>query len=103
MPALHLLAMWALITYFVVFREPLAAAGRGMGVASGWSVQLAPFFFWGFVTLELLFSGLVSALPPLLPALPRLTPYFFSPDTLQPPTLLALALPHLPPPIPPSS
>ncbi|KAJ7230891.1 hypothetical protein C8J57DRAFT_1730475 [Mycena rebaudengoi] len=101
MPALHLLAMWALITYFVVFREPLAAAGGGMGVvgkgvgvawrwhqlasrrpqASGWSVQLAP-FFWGFVTLELLFSGL---------------------DTLQPPTLLALALPHLPPPIPPSS
>ncbi|KAJ7199346.1 hypothetical protein C8J57DRAFT_1261953 [Mycena rebaudengoi] len=95
MPALHLLAMWA-IAYFVVFCEPLAVAGggwelwakvvgRGMALASAREPQFAgrqvP-FFWGFVTLELLFSGL---------------------DTLQLPTLLTLALPHLLPPIPPSS
>ncbi|KAJ7433561.1 hypothetical protein FB451DRAFT_1345085 [Mycena latifolia] len=104
MPALHLAAMWALLAYFVVLLEPAAAGGgaeeRGTawrwrqlapdaqsrvgGVAGVWGVQLVP-FFWAFVTLELALHSL------------RIFSGF---DAFRPPMLLALALPHLPPPIP---
>ncbi|KAJ6614922.1 hypothetical protein B0H10DRAFT_2022875, partial [Mycena sp. CBHHK59/15] len=50
----------------------------------GWGVQTVP-FFWAFVTLELVLHSL------------RIFSGF---DAFRPPTLLALALPHLPPPIP---
>ncbi|KAJ7139348.1 hypothetical protein C8R44DRAFT_847394 [Mycena epipterygia] len=101
MPALHLAAVWALLAYFVVVREPAAAqtvvnsepsvawrwrqlvSGAG-GLAGAWGVQAVP-FFWAFMTLELVLHSL------------RIFSGF---DAFRPPTLLALALPHLPPPIP---
>ncbi|KAJ7431512.1 hypothetical protein B0H11DRAFT_850477 [Mycena galericulata] len=111
LPVLHFAAVWALIAYFVIFREPAyyeaafeaaGVAGAGSGVAwrwrqlagyvvdapgggvGGWGVQVVP-FFWAFVTLELVLHSL------------RIFSGF---DAWRPPTLLALALPHLPPPIP---
>ncbi|KAK7064881.1 hypothetical protein R3P38DRAFT_2826882, partial [Favolaschia claudopus] len=97
MPAVHFVAVWALLLYFLLVMEPglhtvgggegetggigfawrwkkLAAQAKGqLGAASGWGVQfiLVAGFFWAFVTLEL--------------------------DAWRPPTILALALPHLPP------
>ncbi|KAJ7171638.1 hypothetical protein C8R43DRAFT_20746 [Mycena crocata] len=108
MPALHLVAVWALLLYFVLVGEPAAheaatgsagdAVGRawrwrqfgGAGSGAGWRaekvgwVQLVP-FFWAFVTLELVLHSL------------RI---FTGLDAWRPPTLVALVLPHLPPPIP---
>jgi hypothetical protein len=105
MPFVHLVAMWSLLAYFVFWKEPAAfdEATRGAvgGVVSGrwrrwadlawkntneggWGVQLVP-FFWAFTTLQIalhsvrIFSGF---------------------DAIQPPMLLALALPHLPSPFP---
>ncbi|KAJ7820603.1 hypothetical protein B0H13DRAFT_2241863 [Mycena leptocephala] len=110
MPAVHLVAVWSLLMYFVLVQEPAAydvavggtAEPGGIGFswrwrqleggakgalgsfASGWGVQIVP-FFWAFVTLELVLHSL------------RIFSGF---DAFRPPTLLALALPHLPPPIP---
>ncbi|KAJ7743798.1 hypothetical protein B0H16DRAFT_1560653 [Mycena metata] len=109
MPALHLVAVWSLLLYFVLVREPAAHEGAvasgvegpsGLGFAwrwrqltrapglgefaKGWGVQVVP-FFWAFVTLELMLHSL------------RIFSGF---DAFRPPTLLALALPYLPPPIP---
>ncbi|KAK7008158.1 hypothetical protein R3P38DRAFT_2552759 [Favolaschia claudopus] len=105
MPAVHFLAVWALLLYFVLVMEPglhnvgggegetggigfawrwkkLAAQAKGqLGAASGWGVQFIP-FFWAFVTLELVLHSL------------RIFSGF---DAFRPPTILALALPHLPP------
>ncbi|KAF8150366.1 hypothetical protein K438DRAFT_1624431 [Mycena galopus ATCC 62051] len=104
MPAVHLVSVWALLMYFVLVMEPAAHGASGDGVvepggfawrwkqlagakgtafASGWAVQVLP-FFWAFVTLELVLHSL------------RIFSGF---DAFRPPTLLALALPHLPPPI----
>ncbi|KAI0271732.1 hypothetical protein BC834DRAFT_967165 [Gloeopeniophorella convolvens] len=102
-PLLHIVAVWALVAFFVFWREPevfsmqnTAAISssniwrRWAELASGppeknvWSVE-AVAFFWAFASLELalhsmrIFSGL---------------------DSTQPPMLLALALPHLPKPFP---
>ncbi|KAJ7102609.1 hypothetical protein B0H15DRAFT_1017717 [Mycena belliarum] len=108
MPALHLAAVWALLAYFVVVLEPRAAgvsgngddAGRGAawrwrqlsagarasigGIVGAWGVQVLP-FFWAFATLELALHSL------------RIFSGF---DAFRPPMLIAIALPHLPPPIP---
>ncbi|KAJ7020277.1 hypothetical protein C8F04DRAFT_1275331 [Mycena alexandri] len=113
MPALHLVAVWSLLLYFILVREPavheglmiasrpsltegqnaLSFAWRWRQLASspwlaefnkGWGVQAVP-FFWAFVTLELVLHSL------------RIFSGF---DAIRPPTLVALALPHLPPPIP---
>ncbi|KAJ6569402.1 hypothetical protein B0H19DRAFT_1257055 [Mycena capillaripes] len=110
MPALHLIAVWTLLLYFVFVQEPathdvtsggvgepggigfawrwrqlIGGAKGGLGAfASGWGVHALP-FFWAFVTLELVLHSL------------RIFSGF---DAFRPPTLLALALPHLPPPIP---
>ncbi|KAJ6498175.1 hypothetical protein C8R47DRAFT_1010064 [Mycena vitilis] len=109
MPALHLIAVWMLLLYFVIMREPaaheVASAGAaepgGIGfawrwrqligggkgalgpLASAWGVQAVP-FFWAFVTLELVLHSL------------RIFSGF---DAFRPPMLLGLALPFLPPPI----
>ncbi|KIJ98268.1 hypothetical protein K443DRAFT_104236 [Laccaria amethystina LaAM-08-1] len=104
MPLLHMLAMWCLLVYFVVWMEPKAyeqvgagAGGEVVGVWRRWAelgrsspvarvfrVQLVP-FFWAFTTLQIILHSL------------RIFSGF---DTVQPPALLALALPHFPPPIP---
>ncbi|KAJ6456192.1 hypothetical protein C8R45DRAFT_1222294 [Mycena sanguinolenta] len=110
LPAVHLVSVWALLMYFVLVMEPAAhepgadgvaepggigfawrwkqltggAKGQlGAAFASGWGVQVLP-FFWAFVTLELVLHSL------------RIFSGF---DAFRPPTLVALALPHLPPPI----
>ncbi|KAJ7652159.1 hypothetical protein DFH06DRAFT_1270430 [Mycena polygramma] len=109
MPAVHLIAVWMLLLYFVIVREPaaheVASAGAaepgGIGfawrwrqligggkgalgpLASAWGVQAVP-FFWAFVTLELVLHSL------------RIFSGF---DAFRPPMLLGLALPFLPPPI----
>ncbi|KAF9007933.1 hypothetical protein BDQ17DRAFT_179026 [Cyathus striatus] len=100
MPLIHLLAVWTLLAYFILFAEPKVAGsiggsvwdrwarlGRGTSVNTfvvGLGVHVMP-FFWAFTTLQIalhslrIFSGFAK---------------------VQPPTLLAFALPHLPPPFP---
>ncbi|CAK5264174.1 unnamed protein product [Mycena citricolor] len=98
LPLVHIAAVWALVLYFVIIREPSVymsttgwGLGTGKGVADRWErlvhtasgssgVQVMP-FFWAFVTLELILHSL------------RIFSGF---DTFRPPTLLAIALPHLP-------
>ncbi|THV01224.1 hypothetical protein K435DRAFT_776070 [Dendrothele bispora CBS 962.96] len=116
MPLVHWIAMWALLAYFVLFREPQvheAASGsslsgsgwqgiwsrwselekrnpldtvgtEGVDGVQGWTVAVLPFFY-AFISLQI---GLHSI---------RIFSGF---DKPQPPALLALALPHLPAPIP---
>ncbi|KAJ7223239.1 hypothetical protein GGX14DRAFT_427193 [Mycena pura] len=107
LPALHFAAAWALLLYFMVVREPAAHAHdatnvEGLGFAwrwrhlagpakgqlgefaTAWGVQMMP-FFWAFVTLQLVLHSISI---------------YSGFDAFRPPTLLALALPHLPPPIP---
>ncbi|PPQ78812.1 hypothetical protein CVT25_010681 [Psilocybe cyanescens] len=109
MPLLHLIAVWCLLAYFVLWAEPQAykdAVGEDVGLSAlslwrRWSnlgqknallgdamqafkVQIVP-FFWAFTTLQIALHSL------------RIFSGF---DTVQPPTLLALALPHLPSPLP---
>ncbi|KAF7367539.1 hypothetical protein MSAN_00817000 [Mycena sanguinolenta] len=108
LPAVHLVSVWSLLMYFVLVMEPAAhgpgvdgvaepggigfawrwrqlmgsAKGQlGTAFASGWGVQVLP-FFWAFVTLELVLHSL------------RIFSGF---DAFRPPMLVALALPHLPP------
>ncbi|TFK38663.1 hypothetical protein BDQ12DRAFT_735333 [Crucibulum laeve] len=105
LPLLHLIATWLLLAYFVLWKEPQVNEAFGAGVVGGsvwkrWAelgwrspigeglrafrVQAVP-FFWAFTTLQIALHSL------------RIFSGF---DTVQPPALLALALPHLPPPIP---
>ncbi|KAI0935601.1 hypothetical protein AcV5_003983 [Taiwanofungus camphoratus] len=102
MPFMHLLAAWALLAYFVTWREPEAYESRTHGshvsegswkrwaelgwksAEEGWGVQPVP-FFWAFTTLTLVLHS---------------WRIFSEVDAPQPPMLLSLALPHLPPPIP---
>ncbi|EAU93278.2 hypothetical protein CC1G_12184 [Coprinopsis cinerea okayama7 len=106
MPLVHLLAMWCLLAYFIFYFEPKAYVEQAGFVdgANQWSrwanlirtsptaatitkvfkVQLVP-FFWAFLTLEVMLHSL------------RI---FSKSDKIQPPTLLALALPHIPAPFP---
>ncbi|KAL4254480.1 GET complex subunit Get2/sif1 [Abortiporus biennis] len=100
MPLIHILAAWLLLAYFVLWKEPEVFDVASHGSVSSlwrrwaelgwksptenWGVQTVP-FFWAFTTLTIvlhswrIFSGL---------------------DRVQPPTLLAFALPHLPSPLP---
>ncbi|TFK47917.1 hypothetical protein OE88DRAFT_1664876 [Heliocybe sulcata] len=91
MPLIHLLATWCLLAYYVLVSEPRTAfAGQGwqrwadLAWRKSGAVQAVP-FFWAFTTLQLVlhswrvFSGF---------------------DTIQPPMLLAMALPQLPKPLP---
>jgi len=108
MPLLHILAMWCLLAYFVLWAEPQmysAVNGEDVGNVVGlwrrWAelgrrspllenvtqvfrVQFVP-FFWAFTTLQIALHSL------------RIFSGF---DSVQPPMLLAIALPHLPPPFP---
>ncbi|EIM91991.1 uncharacterized protein STEHIDRAFT_126882 [Stereum hirsutum FP-91666 SS1] len=113
LPLIHVLSMWCLVAFFVIWKEPevwaiegkgpvgwgemwrrWAELGRGQttGLSGGglklgreaWGVQVVP-FFWAFVSLELALHSL----------------HIFSGlNTTQPPMLLMLALPHLPKPLP---
>ncbi|CDO71732.1 hypothetical protein BN946_scf184920.g16 [Trametes cinnabarina] len=102
LPLIHVLAAWALLAYFVLWKEPEAyeAKTHGLGLAEsrwrrwadlswkspedGWGVQPVP-FFWAFTTLALVLHS---------------WRVFTNLDPVQPPMLLALALPSLPPPLP---
>ncbi|TDL22286.1 hypothetical protein BD410DRAFT_821234 [Rickenella mellea] len=98
MPVIHLGTTWILLAYFVLIREPEEHEARthaadGSGVLQRWAdlrwrkpkdllgVQTVP-FFWAFVTMQLVLHS---------------TMLFTKLNPLQPPTLVALALPHLPP------
>ncbi|KAJ4485349.1 hypothetical protein J3R30DRAFT_1344462 [Lentinula aciculospora] len=108
LPLVHLVALWTLLAYFVIYLEPRTqtALADVSGVTSwsgiltrwaelakrrpqsemlqGWSVAAVP-FFWAFITLEIALYSI------------RI---FYGFDAVQPPMLLAMALPHLPPPFP---
>ncbi|KAI0369861.1 hypothetical protein BV20DRAFT_995869 [Pilatotrama ljubarskyi] len=116
MPVIHLLAAWMLLAYFVLWKEPEAYEARTHGTdmagsrwrrwaelswkspEDGWGVQpvvrrmcdtllgdthgaIQP-FFWAFTTLALVLHS---------------WRIFTNLDPVQPPMLLAFALPHLPP------
>ncbi|KAJ8088920.1 hypothetical protein PM082_014166 [Marasmius tenuissimus] len=113
MPLVHMVAIWALLAYFVVVREPEAHAsvrGEAASLGSridwtglwrrwadlahkspqatiqtqGWTIAVLP-FFWAFMTLQIALHS---------------TRIFYGFDTAQPPALLAMVLPQLPPPFP---
>ncbi|KAL1952391.1 hypothetical protein VTO73DRAFT_1540 [Trametes versicolor] len=102
MPLIHVLSAWFLLAYFVSWKEPEAyeAKTHGSELASsrwrrwaelgwkspddGFGVQTVP-FFWAFSTLALVLHS---------------WRIFTNLDPVQPPMLLALALPSLPPPLP---
>ncbi|EGN92715.1 hypothetical protein SERLA73DRAFT_190745 [Serpula lacrymans var. lacrymans S7.3] len=101
-PLLHLLSVWCLLAFFVLWKEPELFLAQTHGAvdeiywsrwaqlawknasAGGWGVQFVP-FLWAFITLQVLLQSL------------RI---FRGNDEVQPPTLLAIALPHIPPPFP---
>ncbi|KIK66060.1 hypothetical protein GYMLUDRAFT_38536 [Collybiopsis luxurians FD-317 M1] len=103
LPLIHLVALWSLLAYFVIYVEPRAheaLAEGSSGILSrwaelakrrpqdqmiqGWTVAAVP-FFWAFTTLEIALYSL------------RI---FYGFDAVQPPMLIAMALPHLPSPFP---
>jgi len=101
MPFVHLMMMWCLLGYFVVWEEPRVYKERQLGGEFGiwrrWAelhmkgpvgitahmlqIQIVP-FFWAFTTLQIVLHSV------------RIFSGF---DTVQPPMLIAFALPHLPP------
>ncbi|KAF9523651.1 hypothetical protein CPB83DRAFT_898597 [Crepidotus variabilis] len=103
MPLLHLVAIWCLLSYFILFAEPQAfgksihAPGVGMdSIRYAWNrwSQLAwrPYdrvlampFFSVYVTLQLVLHS---------------AHYFLGLDAIALPSLFQLALPSLPPPFP---
>ncbi|KAI1790490.1 hypothetical protein LXA43DRAFT_507118 [Ganoderma leucocontextum] len=100
LPIIHIISAWALLAYFSLWKEPEAYDAKTHGSREshwrrwaelswkspedGWGVQTVP-FFWAFTTL-----GLVLHTWRIFTRL----------DPIQPPMLLAFALPHLPPPLP---
>ncbi|RDX51570.1 hypothetical protein OH76DRAFT_1435579 [Lentinus brumalis] len=101
MPLVHIIAAWVLLAYFALWKEPEIYEERTHGSVAGsrwqrWAdlawkapegdfgVQWVP-FFWAFTTLALVLHS---------------WRIFTRLDPIQPPMLLALALPHLPPPLP---
>ncbi|KAI0063063.1 hypothetical protein BV25DRAFT_437927 [Artomyces pyxidatus] len=103
MPLVHIISVWCLVAYFVLWKEPQtfyartssvvlpggvwrrwADLGSRQAIENAWSVQVEP-FFWAFISLELALHSL------------RI---YTGLDATQPPMLLALALPHLPKPLP---
>jgi len=101
MPLIHLVCVWSLLAYFVLWKEP-QLLGEKNGVADedrwlpwaelawrkasehSWGAQVVP-FFWAFTTLQIVLHSM------------RIFSGF---DDIQPPMLVSLALPHLPPPLP---
>jgi len=101
MPIIHLGSIWCLLAYFVLYKEPQiydegvhtmeysrsdvwgrwADFGRTTHVSGVWRLALVP-FFWAFTTLEIVLHSM------------RIFSGF---DVVQPPTLLSLVLPQLPP------
>ncbi|THH04801.1 hypothetical protein EW145_g5262 [Phellinidium pouzarii] len=96
-PLLHLLASWILLAFSALVTEPKAYAAYSHSRSSGswerwaelgWRSAKEPFgvhpvpFFWAFSTLQLVLHS---------------AQIFMKSNSIQPPTLLALALPHLPP------
>ncbi|EJD04501.1 uncharacterized protein FOMMEDRAFT_155641 [Fomitiporia mediterranea MF3/22] len=101
-PLLHLLASWTLLAFFAFFMEPKefdSVHGSRATLSTtlstwdrwaelGWKSTRRPFgvqpvpFFWAFVTLQLILHSIQL---------------FTKADPIQPPTLLAMALPILPP------
>jgi len=115
LPLIHLISVWCLLAYFVLFVEPKTYAQANVVLDAGadgslkwnsvflwkrWSelaqrqtlskglttfrLQIVP-FFWAFTTLEIILHSL------------RFLAGF---DAVQPPSIIALALPQLPPPFP---
>ncbi|KAI0762475.1 hypothetical protein C8Q74DRAFT_1371505 [Fomes fomentarius] len=101
MPIVHIISAWTLLAYFILWKEPEVHEASTHGASSegvwrrwaelswkpaedSWSVQTVP-FFWAFTTLALVLHT---------------WRIFTRLDPIQPPMLLALALPHLPPPLP---
>lgn len=103
LPILHVIAVWALVAFFIFWREPEAFRARNSAVVSTgdiwnrwawlasnpaeqspWGIEKVP-FFWAFVSLELALHS---------------TRIFFNFDPTKPPLLLTLAIPYLPKPLP---
>ncbi|KAI0717498.1 hypothetical protein C8T65DRAFT_640782 [Cerioporus squamosus] len=101
MPFVHIICAWVLLAYFALWKEPEVYEERTHGSVAGnrwqrWAdlawkapdgdfgVQWVP-FFWAFTTLALVLNT---------------WRIFTRLDPIQPPMLLSLALPHLPPPLP---
>ncbi|KAG2361909.1 hypothetical protein BDR07DRAFT_1408354 [Suillus spraguei] len=100
-PLLHILCTWLILAFFVLFKEPQILVERSGGVSEifwkrwaelawrsssieGWGVQFVP-FMWAFMTVQVMLHSM------------RI---YTGNNQVQPPVLLALALPHLPPPLP---
>ncbi|KAJ2915641.1 hypothetical protein MD484_g4753, partial [Candolleomyces efflorescens] len=108
LPLVHLVVLWALLGYFVFWFEPkvyeanvVDAFPSAGGLWARWrelvgrspvseaglkrlQVQIAP-FFWAFITVEVMLHSIQI---------------FTGSNTVQPPSILAMFLPQLPPPIP---
>ncbi|KAG1809858.1 uncharacterized protein HD556DRAFT_8907 [Suillus plorans] len=100
-PLLHILCTWLILAFFVLVKEPQILVERSGGFSEsvwkrwaelawrnssieGWGVQFAP-FMWAFMTVQVVLHSI------------RIST---GNNQVQPPVLLALALPHLPPPFP---
>lgn len=100
-PLLHILCTWLILAFFVLFKEPQMLVERSGGFSEsfwkrwaelawrsssieGWGVQFVP-FMWAFMTVQVMLHSI------------RI---YTGNNQVQPPALLALALPHLPPPFP---
>jgi len=101
MPLLHILCTWFILAFFVLYKEPQVFVEHSGGAVDtlwkrwaelawrssslqGWGVQFVP-FMWVFMTVQVMLHSV------------RI---FTGNNQVQPPTLLALALPHLPSPFP---
>jgi hypothetical protein len=101
MPLLHVISMWCLLAFFVLWKEPQIFVEKTAAVEvpfwkrwpklttqgsleGGWGVQVAP-FFWAFLTMQVMLHS---------------WRIFSGNNEVQAPALLAFALPHLPPPFP---
>ncbi|KAF8439313.1 hypothetical protein L210DRAFT_3760991 [Boletus edulis BED1] len=102
MPLLHLVCMWCFLAFFVLWKEPQVFVEKTAGAVEvafwkrwpklvnqgtfegTWGVQVVS-FFWAFMTLQVMLHSL------------RI---FGGHNDTQPPALLTVVLPHLPPPLP---
>ncbi|KAI9510688.1 hypothetical protein F5148DRAFT_534983 [Russula earlei] len=101
LPILHVISVWALVAFFIVWREPEAFRARHSAVVpsgntwsrwarlasspaeqSAWGIEIP--FFWAFISLELALHS---------------TRIFLDFDSTQSPLLLTLILPYLPMPL----
>ncbi|KAF9235856.1 hypothetical protein BU15DRAFT_89416 [Melanogaster broomeanus] len=101
MPLLHVVCMWCLLAFYVLWKEPQIFVENTAAVEvsfwkrwpklitqgsleGGLGVQVVP-FFWAFLTLQVMLHS---------------WRIFSGHNEVQTPALLAFALPHLPPPLP---